>query len=181
MATELADKDALSGSMAPLSPREGRVVGLHIKPETPGERGIPKRAIPEVRLLHTGLSGDFNRYRHEEKHDDQAMAVLVIPREMIDQLNVEGWPVHPGDLGENITSEGIAYEAFVPGRSLRIGAAEVVVTKACTPCEILYELPYVGRERGPEFVRTMIDRRGWYLRVVREGMVRIGDSIRVAD
>ncbi len=167
---------APEGGTAPL---EGRVVGLHLKPETPGERGLPKRPVSEARLKRSGLEGDFNRYRHEEKHDDDGMALLLMPSEMIEQLNREGWPVRPGDLGENITSAGIPYDRFQPGTTLTIGEAEVVVTKACDPCTILYTLPYVGPARGPEFLKTMLHRRGWYLRVLREGTSRLGDSVRL--
>ena len=160
---------------------EGRVFRLHLKPETPGERGLPKSSMPAVRLRHSGLEGDFNRYRHEEKHDDEAMAVLIVPRETIEQLNREGWPVRPGDLAENITSEGIAYDDFEVGRRFVVGRARVVITKPCTPCTFLYLLPYVGEARGPDFLKTMVDRRGWYARVEEEGDVRVGDSIRRSE
>lgn len=169
--------ESRSGPDPPADPVGGRVFQLHIKPETPGERGLPKATVPEVRLLHAGLEGDFNRYRHEEKHDDPIMAVLIIPRETIEQLNREGWPVRPGDLGENITSEGMPYDRFVIGHRFEVGGSEVEITKPCAPCNLLEQLPYVGRERGPEFIRVMLNRRGWYARVVREGKVRAGDSI----
>lgn len=159
-------------------PVQGRVYRLHVKPETPGERGLPKLPVPAVRLKHSGLEGDFNRYRHEEKHDDEAMAVLIVPREMIEQLNREGWPVLPGDLAENVTSEGIAYGDFEIGTKFEIGRARVEITKPCTPCTFLYLLPYVGEARGPEFLKAMVDRRGWYARVETEGDVRTGDVIR---
>jgi MOSC domain-containing protein YiiM len=143
----------------------------------PNERGLPKPSVTETRILRSGLAGDFNRFRHEEKHDDEAMAVLLIPRETLEDLNREGWPVRPGDLGENVISTGIAYNAFIPGHRLRVGEALLAVSKACTPCDFLYLLPYVGRLRGPEFLKTMVDRRGWYARVIREGAVRVGDPI----
>ncbi len=150
---------------------------LHIKPEVPDERGLPKAAVTEVRLLYSGLAGDFNRYRHEEKHDDPRMAVLIVPKETIEQLGREGWPVRPGDLGENITSEGIANDRFRVGDRFEIGRSEVEITKPCDPCHFLELLPYVGKARGPEFIRTMLNRRGWYARVTREGLVRTGDRI----
>ena len=159
-------------------PVHGRVFRLHVKPETPGERGLPKLPVSAVRLKRSGLEGDFNRYRHEEKHDDEAMAILIVPRETIEQLNREGWPVKPGDLAENITSEGIAYDDFEIGTNFEIGQARIVITKPCTPCTFLYLLPYVGEARGPQFLKTMVDRRGWYARVETEGGVRAGDVIR---
>jgi len=159
----------------------GRVFELHRKPEAEGEHGLPKPTVTEAFLSRAGVKGDFNRYRHEVKSDDPAMAVLIIPKETLDQLAREGWPVGSGDLGENITCEGITYDAFVPGRRFRAGEAILEVSKACDPCDNLYLLPYVGPSRGPEFLKVMMHRRGWYARVVREGWVRTGDTLEVAD
>ncbi len=155
----------------------GVVHQIHRKPETRGERGLPKAPVPEVQVTPQGVEGDFNRYRHEERADDPDMAVLLLPLETIEQLGHEGWPVRPGDLGENITTEGLEYGAFAPGRRFRIGQTVVEVSKACDPCDNLYELPYVGRGRGPEFLKTTLGRRGWYARVLTSGLVRTGDSI----
>jgi MOSC domain-containing protein YiiM len=159
----------------------GRVFQLHEKSEVEGEHGLPKPTVSHALVRPSGFSGDFNRYRHEEKKDDPAMAVLLIPRETLAELSQEGWPVRPGDLGENITTEGVEYDAFAPGRKFRAGEVTLEVTKACTPCENLFLLPYVGRERGPEFLRVMIDRRGWYARVLHEGRIRAGDRIEWVD
>jgi MOSC domain-containing protein YiiM len=156
---------------------EGRVVRVSRKPEREGEHGLPKMAVAEARITRAGVEGDFNRYRHEVKRDDPGMAILIMPVEMIRQLNREGWPVEPGDLGENLCTEGIPYDAFVPGRRLRVGGATLEVVKACTPCDNLYLLPYVGERRGPAFLKAMIDRRGWYSKVLEEGTVRTDDRV----
>ncbi len=155
----------------------GRVYQLNRKSQVPGERGLPKRAVTEIRITSAGLEGDYNVYRHDVSRDDPSMAVLVLPKETIEELGREGWPVRPGDLGENITSSGIPYDDFSPGRRLRVGTVLLEISKPCTPCTNLYLLPYVGAERGPEFLRTTLDRRGWYARVVEEGSVRTGDPI----
>ncbi len=155
----------------------GRVVSLHVKAEVPGEHGLPKPEVPSVRFTAEGAVGDFNRFRHEERHDDPRMAILLFPIETIEELNREGWPVRPGDVGENVTTAGIPYAAFAVGSRWRMGEAHVEISKPCDPCDNLFLLPYVGRERGPEFLRTMLGRRGWYGRVVGEGPVRTGDPI----
>ena len=160
---------------------DGTVLELHRKAERPGERGIPKPSTPEVEILENGVGGDFNRYRHERKADDPTSAVLLIPMETIAALRQEGWPVAPGDLGENITTSGIPYAAFRPGTRVRAGQAELEVTRPCDPCEYLYGLPYVGPGRGPSFVRTLLHRRGWYCRVRTPGRVRAGDPIVVTE
>jgi MOSC domain-containing protein YiiM len=161
----------------PLAPVRGRVRSLHRKPETPAEHGLPKPSVPEVQLTRQGVAGDFNRYRHEEQNDEPAQAVLLMPIETIRTLNAEGWPVAEGDLGENVTTEGIPYGEFRPGDRFRVGDAILRVTKPCTPCTNLELLPYVQAAGGARFLKTMVDRRGWYAAVVREGRVRTGDPI----
>jgi MOSC domain-containing protein YiiM len=54
------------------------------------------------------------------------------------------------------------------------------VSLACTPCTELYTLSFVGQERGPEFLRTMKGRRGWYARVLAGGEVHPGMPARVS-
>ena len=155
----------------------GRVFELHRKAEVAEEHGLPKPAVGEVFVTQAGVQGDFNRYRHETKHDDPGMALLIVPRETLVELGEEGWPVHSGDLGENITTEGLPYDTFTPGRRFRAGEVVFEVSKACTPCDNLYLLPYVGPSRGPEFLKVMVGRRGWYARVVHEGRIRPGDRV----
>jgi MOSC domain-containing protein YiiM len=155
----------------------GRVHQINVKPQTPGERGLPKRPIESVLLTNEGLAGDFNLYRQEKLRGDPDSAVLLMPLETILQLNAEGWPVKIGDLGENFTTTGIPYSRFSPGKAFKLGRAVVEVSRACNPCKNLYLLPYVGGSKGPDFVRIMLGRRGWYARVWREGVVRRGDAI----
>jgi MOSC domain-containing protein YiiM len=155
----------------------GRVYELHQKAEARGEHGLPKPSIPMIAVTRAGVRGDFNRYRHEEKDDDPAMALLLIPRETLTDLSAEGWPVRPGDLGENITTEGIPYGGFAPGMRFLIGGTVIEITKPCTPCDNLFLLPYVGVERGAEFLKVMLGRRGWYARVVTDGSISTGDRV----
>ncbi len=155
----------------------GRVLRLSRKSPTPGERGLPKVPVHDVQITREGVAGDFNLYRHEEAGDDPAMAVLIMPSETLQDLNREGWPVRPGDLGENITSLGVPYDDFAPGGRFRIGTVLVEVTKPCTPCDNLFGLPYVGKDRGPEFLRVTLGRRGWYAKVLEEGHASTDDPI----
>jgi MOSC domain-containing protein YiiM len=159
----------------------GRVYRVSRKSRVPGERGLPKVAVPEARITTAGIEGDFNVYRHEVAGDDPAMAILIMPLETLRELDHEGWPVRPGDFGENITSVGLPYDTFAPGRRFEVGDALLEVSKACTPCDNLFQLPYVGSERGPEFLKVTLDRRGWYARVLREGRVRTDDAIRAVE
>lgn len=157
---------------------KGQIFQINVKPETPGQRGLPKLPVESARITRRGIEGDFNRYRYEEKHADPDMALLLMPLETIQRLEEEGWPIRPGDLGENITTTGIPYDSFAPGKKYRLGeSVETQISEPCNPCNNLYLLPYVGTENGPRFLRTMLGRRGWYARVLREGHIRKADPI----
>jgi MOSC domain-containing protein YiiM len=165
--------------MAAAEPRSvrGSVHSLHRKPEQPGEEGLPKPAVEELLLSERGVEGDFNRYRHERLADASDQALLILPFEVLIALQAEGWPVNPGDLGENVTSQGIPYTEFRVGDRFQIGDAIAQVSKPCLPCSYLERLPYVGQVRGTQFQATLLGRRGWFASLVREGRVRRGDAV----
>jgi MOSC domain-containing protein YiiM len=81
--------------------------------------------------------------------------------------------VEPGHLGENITLDQVPESELRPGTRVRVEEVLLEVTKPCDPCTELHSLPYVGAGRGPEFVRTLVNRRGWYARVLIPGVVRV--------
>ncbi len=150
---------------------EGRIVQINVKPE--GKVGLPKERIEETEIKFDGVEGDFNHYRFYHKENTPNQAVLLIPIETIEELNNEGWTVKPGDLGENITTEGIEFNAFKEGMRIRMGGAIIELTKQATPCKNLSVLPYVSDVN--EFIETMKGRRGWYAKVLKEGKVKTGD------
>ncbi len=158
-------------------PFVGRVYRLGAKGAKAGERGLPKPELQEVNLLRTGVEGDYNLFRQVKRGGDPGMALLLLPKETLDQLRTEGWSVSPGDMGENVTTEGIPYDALRPPRSLRLGSALAETTKACDPCDNLFLLPSIGPTRGPAFLKATLGRRGWYARILVEGRVRRGDRI----
>lgn len=155
----------------------GVVQQISVKPHVKGEYGLPKKPVDLAHVTRAGVQGDFNIYRHEEMDDDPDQAILIMPIETIEKLNEEGWPVRPGDLGENLTTSGIPYESFSIGKTFIAGGVRLQISKPCEPCTRLYSLPYVGKSKGPGFLKVMLGRRGWYARVVVEGRVRAGDSV----
>ena len=155
----------------------GTVLQINVKPRRQGERGIPKESVEAAVVTRSGLEGDYNVYRQEEKGGDPDSAVLLIPIETVRDLNSEGWPVKPGDLGENITTAGLPYSSFAVGKKFALGDSVLEVSRACDPCQNLLVLPYVGTTKGPAFLKTMRGRRGWYARVVKEGRIRRGDRV----
>ena len=163
----------------------GRVVQINRKPETVGQHGLPKLPVETIHVSFYGLDGDFNRFRRDVKNDDPNRAVMLLPLETIQQLNAEGWPVNPGDMGENITTEGIPYDDFVVGDQYRIGEVIIQIAEPCTACKNLESLPYVTEAKSTEFISSLtrvrsgefMNRRGWYAAVVSEGVIAKGDDI----
>ena len=157
----------------------GSVARVGVKPRAPGQRGLPKPAATRLEITTAGATGDYNHYRTEQLPGDLDQAILLLTEEVLEGLRAEGWPVEPGDLGENVTLAGIPESALGPGAQLRLGDVVLEVSLACDPCTELYVLPYVGSERGPAFIRTLTGRRGWYARVVREGSLTPGTPVEV--
>jgi MOSC domain-containing protein YiiM len=159
----------------------GRVIQLNLKSKKGRARGLPKRAVPELSITRDGVAGDFNRWRTENAGGDPDQAVLLLQEETLAELRTEGWPVLPGDLGENLTLTGLPPDSLQPGARLRLGEVVLELSKACDPCTILYSLPYVGVDRGSAFLRALQGRRGWFARVLHGGMVRPGTSVEAGD
>lgn len=154
---------------------------LHAKPRTRGERGIPKIVASHLDITVDGVVGDYNRYRQEDCGGDPDKAVLLMTAEVLEQLNLEEWPVRPGDLGENILTRGLPYEVLQPGVQLQIGPLTLEVSERSNPCGNLAVLPYVGKERKKEFLQTLRGRRGWYARVLHGGRIESGQPIVVKE
>lgn len=159
--------DAIAGSVSRLS----------VKPKVPGEVGLPKHAVTSLRLTPGGAEGDFNTYRTTDLNGDPDQAVLVVTEELLSLLKAEGWPVEPGDLGENLTLRGVGESALSSGTGLSIGQVHISITKPCDPCVNLYALPYVGERRGAAFLKATVGRRGWYGRVISGGTIETGAGV----
>ncbi|WP_173922962.1 MOSC domain-containing protein [Agromyces sp. Marseille-P2726] len=144
----------------------------------------------EVRLIEgVGIEGDAHagatvrrrsRFRGTWT-EPNLRQVHLIQRELFRELAVEGYEVAPGELGENVTTDGIDLLALPRGTRIRIGdAAEVELTGLRNPC--------VQIERfQPGLIRRMIrrDAAGTHRRagvmavVVEGGVVRAGDHLSV--
>jgi sulfite oxidase len=157
-----------------------RIVQLSLKAREGRSRGLPKRPVPELVVTPDGVQGDFNRWRTEKAAGDPDQAVLLLSEETLADLRAEGWPVRPGDIGENLTVAGLPADALRPGVRVQVGEVVLEVSKACDPCTILHTLPYVGLERGPAFLRAMAGRRGWFARVLQGGTIRSDAAVEIA-
>jgi MOSC domain-containing protein YiiM len=143
--------------------------------------GIPKREIPVGELTPSGITGDSWRYAF---HGGPKQAVLLITIEGIQELIAQGFPLYPGALGENLTTQGIDRRALRFGQRLHVGSATIELTKMRQPCATLN--PY-----GTGIQAAMYDTRvvkgdvesplwglsGFYAKVVEPGTVVAGDAV----
>ena len=150
---------------------------INKKPKISGEVGLPKISTQKANISKLGIDGDYNNYRFKKKKNNPDMAIMILSLDIINNLNNEGWPIKPGDLGENITFTGINYSDFAPSKKYNIGSAIIEISFICDPCMSLKVLPYVGEKHINKFIKTLIKRRGWYARVLKSGKIKVGDQL----
>ena len=86
--------------------------------------------------------------------------------------------LHMACLADNRRMQQLARK-FDAELSFDFGEVVAEVAENDMPCRILGQLPYVGEDKQAEFIKTLVGRRGWYARVVEEGVVAVGDGVAV--
>jgi MOSC domain-containing protein YiiM len=123
------------------------------------------------------VSGD--RQNDRRFHGGPDRAVTLFSQERIDLLRAEGHSIQPGSTGENLTVSGLDWDALVPGIRLRVGEAELEITRYASPCAKIS-----GSFIGGNFKRLAQDvHPGWSrlcAKVVTEGTVRPGDGVEMS-
>jgi len=118
--------------------------------------------------LQTGLGivGDA----HAGNWDKQ---ISLLGIESIDKMAAKGAKVSPGDLAENITTEGIDLGTLKVGSKLRLGIdVELEITEFGKKCH--------GRCKIFEQIGDCImPREGVFARVTQGGTINVGDVIEV--
>lgn len=150
---------------------------LSVKPRIPGEYGLPKQAVAQLDIAVDGAAGDYNNYRMRTLKGDPDQAIMVLSEDVIQQLRHEGWPVEAGDFGENITLGGVREADLGVGTQVQAGDVCLEISKPCDPCTELGVLPYVGKARTAEFIKTTKGRRGWYARVLHPGSITLATPV----
>ena len=141
--------------------------------------GIFKKPVTgSVRANRHNLDGDgqadLDKHGGEHKAvyayslDHYAYWRRVLNREEIDY----------GQFGENLTVAGLDESESCIGDRLRIGSALFTITQPRVPC---FKLGIrLGDERMPKLFSESA-RTGFYLRVLREGLIEVGDTVNVVE
>ena len=98
---------------------QGRIVQVSIS-----DGGMPKRAVESASLTATGLEGD--RQKNLKVHGGPDRAVCLYSVEDYAWLNTLGIALGPGDIGDNLTLQGIDLQQLKPGDRLTIGGEDRV-------------------------------------------------------
>ena len=108
--------------------------------------------------------------------------VHLIHAELFDELRAAGFSVAAGELGENITTEGIDLLSLPAGTRLQIGASAVVeVTGLREPCTQIdkFQKGLMKATLGRDAAGNIVRKTGIMTVVVTGGDVRPGDAIAV--
>lgn len=149
------------------------------------ETAIDKRPVAERVAVRApgpagvGLAGDqVVDTRHHGGRDQAVYAYAVEDR---DWWAAElGRDLAPGSFGQNLDTEGVDVTGAVIGERWQVGDDGLVleVTSPRIPCKT-----FQGFMDEPRWIKRFTDHGvpGAYLRVVGEGTVGAGDSVRVTD
>lgn len=147
-----------------------------------GVTAIDKRALDgAVRIGPLGVRADVQASR--KHHGGPDKAVYAYAQDDADFWSRElGRDLAPGWFGENLRVDGIDVNAARIGEVWRIGeTVRLEVTMPRTPCATFAR--WVGGAASRGWVKRFSDegRLGAYLRVLRAGEVRAGDSVKVVS
>ena len=132
------------------------------------EKGTKKEVIADSILREDyGLIGDA----HADRGTHRQVSLLAI--ESINKMRSLGFDISPGDFAENLTTEGIDLVSLPVGTQVSIGKEVILavtqIGKECHSGCVIY------RQIG----KCIMPKEGVFARVIRGGLVRAGDQIRI--
>ena len=137
---------------------------------------MPKLPVPEAFIGRNGVQGD--KQNEKRFHGGPERAVCLYSLERLRALNEEGHNLSPGSTGENLLLEGINWDDITPGVQLQVGEARLEIASYTKPCFKIAASFHEG-----EFKRMWQRHHpGWsrvYARVLQEGIVKVGDKVKV--
>lgn len=144
---------------------KGRIKAISVSKE----KGTRKANVPEAQLrADFGIVGDAHA-------GQQVRQVSLLAVESIEKMVAKGVKVSPGDLAENITTEGLDLLELSVGSRLALGGdVEVEIREFGKKC-------HSGCEIFEQVGDCIMPREGVFAKVVRPGMIRVGDTIGVLD
>jgi len=149
-----------------------------------------KKTQTSIRLLKgLGVEGDAHmgetvKHRSRVKADPSQAnlrQVHLIHSELFEELKAKGFSVSAGDVGENITTQGIDLLALPKGTKLSINDAVIEVTGLRNPCSQLdaFQAGLMKATLDKDEKGNLIRKAGIMGIVLASGEVRVGDEINI--
>ncbi len=144
---------------------KGKIVAVSVS----DKKGTKKQNVPSAVLKENfGITGDA----HSGALFRQVSLLAV---ESIDKIRGKGLYVKPGDFAENITTQGLDLIKLRIGDRLSAGDGAILeitqIGKDChTRCAIYYQAG-----------DCVMPKEGLFARVLKGGIVKVGDSLEVID
>ena len=160
----------MASNNPPSSRRSGHIFQINLS-----AGGVPKFGQPQAEVSYTGLVGDNHRDSHSHGGPERALCLYSLER--ILALQLEGHPVFPGAIGENLTIAGLDWSLLVPGARLWLGEHVLAeLTRYTTPCSNI--APYfIGEDISRVSQKTRPTWSRLYARVLQPGVISVGDRV----
>ncbi|WP_270939964.1 MOSC domain-containing protein [Romboutsia lituseburensis] len=140
-----------------------KVVSINIS-EKKGTIKVPVDKA-EIKLNH-GIVNDAHAGNWHRQ-------ISMLASESIDKMKQKGFNhLKFGDFAENITTQGIEVYLLPVGSKLRIGECKVEVTQIGKKCHSGCEIKKITGD-------CVMPREGIFVKVIKEGYIKINDNIEV--
>ena len=129
---------------------------------------------------HMGVTVQHSYHKRKDPLAPNLRQVHLMHVELFDELAQAGFIVKAGELGENITTRGLALLDLPTGARLRIGAAVVEITGLRSPCSQIdkFQQGLMGRLIDKSGARVQM-KSGVMGVVIAGGDIAPGDAISV--
>ncbi|MEM7267754.1 MAG: MOSC domain-containing protein [Pseudomonadota bacterium] len=165
----------------------GRVLAVCLSPA----HDFSKTPQPSIRIIAgLGVDGDAHKgvtvkHRSRVAKDPSRpnlRQVHLLNKEIVDHVAALGFPLEPGQIGENILTEGIDLLALPRGTVLTIGEARMEVTGLRNPCwQLDHFKPGLRRAFMPKGADGEVRRLAGVMAIaLSDGEIRPGDAINAA-
>jgi MOSC domain-containing protein YiiM len=152
----------------------GTILSIQIAPDATA----PLLALPAVQVIEgMGLEGDryYKRTGTYSKKHDESREATFIEAEALDALgrdyHVE---LSSAESRRNFTTSGVSLNHLV-GREFKAGEAVFRGIRLCEPCE------HMEAVSGKKARQGLIHRGGLRARIVKSGIVHVGDDIEIGE
>lgn len=134
------------------------------------ERGSPMLSLAEVEAItDVGLQGD--RYVQAQNRRSADYQLTLIEAENIEAFaRASGLPLELHEPRRNLVTVGVRLNELC-GRRFSVGTVGLEALELCEPCGTF------ARRTHPQVVRFFAHRGGLRCRIVRGGIIRLGDEV----